>query len=499
MSKARLFNYVDVGLEEVKQNVAPAETTTTSHSELISRNYFGCMATSVVILIISLVWQSIIFDTPSPIFSGSGYLAFGFGLVALLSKHNDIRATFILSFSLCNLVAAMAQTYALSHFSTPASTLDANTFLTLITSRMNMNLQEMKTVVNAPLAVATWQILNGIWAKIGVSGGLWIAVQFNALLVALSSSTAMRLANLLIGENSDKLRYGVYLFPLCGMHLLFGSILIRDSFALFFNIVALYSLAKFITSPTSTSFSFAIFVNVVCGTAMYFIREQSIYLYMIFFLSALGVSMLSGKISMGKLIILCLAGVIAIASSVEIASTLKNAADETDQKSSAYEGGSLASNRADSLGVSLIVNQPAPIKALAGSLYLFVQPIPLWGYFRNGLDEYLWIKGYQGLFTVVIFPSLMLGTLLCMRRIEGENGKTALGRFLVLYLILSTMLVALTSLETRHHGQFFPAYLVLALVGMQANSNNAVTLSWLRISWLTSIVLGHAAWWLLRL
>jgi hypothetical protein len=393
----------------------------------------------------------------------------------------------------------MAQSYSLASFATPASTLDANTFLKLISSRIDMNLETMKTIVNAPLAVAVWQGLNGIWAKLGISGGLWIAVQFNALLVAWSAATTQELAKLLLGKNNPRLHYGVFLFSLCGMHLLFGSILIRDSFALFFNVIALYAMAKFLTSATIGNFIKALLINGVCGLAMYFIREQSIYLYMVFFVAALAVSLINGRASMGRLALLCLVGAIAVVGSVEMASTLKNAADETDQKSESYSGGSLATNREGSLGVSLIVNQPAPIKAVVGSLYLFVQPIPLWGYFQQGLDEYLWIKGYQGLFTVVIFPSLLFGTFLCIRRIEGVEGNTALGRYLVIYLGLSTMLVAMTSLETRHHGQFFPAYLVIALAGMQAAGNHVATLSWIRIVWFAAIIAGHIAWWLLRL
>lgn len=499
MSNTRLFNYVDTEIDKKELHTASPDSITTPNTDQITINYFGAIAAALIILVFSLIWQSVLFSSFSPIVSGSGYVAIGLILVAIFSKHSDTKATFLLSFSLCSMVATIAQSYSLATFSTPASTLDANTFLKLITSRIDMNLQEMKTVVNAPLAVVTWQFLIGIWSKIGVPGGLWIAVQFNALLVALSTSITMGLARLLIGDNTQKLRYGVYLFPLCGIHLLFGSILIRDSFALFFNIVALYSLAKFLTYPNAVQFSFALLVNVICGSAMYFIREQSIYLYMLFFVSALGVSMLSGRISMGKISILCLIGAILLLGSVQMASTMKNATNETDQKSSSYEGGSVASNREGSLGVSLIVNQPAPIKAIAGSLYLFVQPIPLWGYFQYGLDEYLWIKGYQGLFAVVIFPSLILGTLLCTRGMIDQGGKTALGRFLVLYLILSTVLVALTSFETRHHGQFFPAYLVLALAGMQPVGGSVVTLSWLRISWLTTIILGHVAWWILRL
>lgn len=500
MENRRLFNYVDE--DYAKQMVKLSVTSETENSipEITKvRSYHVFKGAATGLLIVALIWQTFTYGNISPLISGVGYVISGLGLIILFSKHSDTRATFLLSFAVCNIVAAIAQSYSLATFATPASTLDANTFLKLISSRIDMNLEAMKTIVNAPLAVALWQGLNSIWAKFGISGGLWIAVQFNALLVACSAATAQELAKLLLGNNNSRLHYGVFLFSLCGMHILFGSILIRDSFALFFNIIALYAMAKFLLSPTLASFIQALLINTVCGVAMYFIREQSIYLYLVFFLVAMGVSLLNGKASMGRLATLCLVGAIMVVGSVEMASTWKSASEETGQKSESYSGGSLATNREGSLGVSLIVNQPAPIKAVAGSLYLFVQPIPLWGYFQQGLDEYLWIKGYQGLFTVVIFPSLILGTLLCMRRTANDDGKTALGRYLVLYLGLSTALVALTSLETRHHGQFFPAYLVIALAGMQPTGNHITTLSWIRIIWFTAIIAGHIAWWMLRL
>lgn len=500
MGQPRLFNYVDDDFsEQLVKGTTVIENESATPNTIPIRSYHGLMSASVGILFIAVIWQTFTFGSISPLISCFVYATLGMGLTSLLVKHNDTRATFLLSFAACNAVAAIAQSYSLATFATPASTLDANTFLKLISSRIDMNLEAMKTIVNAPLAVAVWQGLNGLWAKLGISGGLWIAVQFNALLVAWSAATTQELAKLLLGNNNPRLHYGVFLFSLCGMHLLFGSILIRDSFALFFNIIALYAMAKFLTSATMGRFINALLINIICGLAMYFIREQSIYLYLVFFIVAIAVALTNGKASMGRLAMLCLVGAIVVVGSVQMASTLKSAADETDQKSESYSGGSLATNREGSLGVSLIVNQPPPVKAIVGSLYLFVQPIPLWGYFQQGLDEYLWIKGYHGLFTVVIFPSLILGIFMCIRRSGGVDENTALGRYLVIYLCLSTALVAMTSLETRHHGQFFPAYLAIALAGMQPIGNHIATLSWIRIGWFTAIIAGHIAWWMLRL
>ena len=67
-----------------------------------------------------------------------------------------------------------------------------------------------------------------------------------------------------------------------------------------------------------------------------------------------------------------------------------------------------------SLGIRLVVNQPLPIRLVLGSGAL-MNLIPLWTNFKIGLLDYHWIKGYNGIYQVVVLPFFFAGFLAVFR------------------------------------------------------------------------------------
>jgi hypothetical protein len=79
----------------------------------------------------------------------------------------------------------------------------------------------------------------------------------------------------------------------------------------------------------------------------------------------------------------------------------------------------------------------------------------------------------------------------------GRNVSTPLV-FLVAYAAVNFMAIAITSLETRHLGQFLPALLILGAAPdtREPESRRRVTL--MRYGWVSVVLLVHLAWLVMK-
>ena len=254
----------------------------------------------------------------------------------------------------------------------------------------------------------------------------------------------------------------------------------------------------FFASPLLRNVVTAVFVLILAAWAMVYIREKATYSFSFFALIAIGSWYLQTNFRPAKFFVgLCLALLILLAYGY-VAGQAADAVDSAADKRESYAGGSAVTSRSDSLGVTYVVNQPMPIRVMAGSIYLLIRPIPLWGYFKLGTGEYLIIMGYQGVFAVVLVPMILVGCIAVIKKPFNSSGGNSPHLFVMLYFLATVVLVAITTLEVRHYGQFVPGMILMGSM-VQINSQlDLIRLTRARYCWFGLVVIIHIAWGVLR-
>jgi len=151
-----------------------------------------------------------------------------------------------------------------------------------------------------------------------------------------------------------------------------------------------------------------------------------------------------------------------------------------------------------SLGYNLVVSQPSPIRLLLGLGYMHVFPLPLWQGLSSELGDYHWIKSYQGVFLVCLFPLGFLGLLRGIKLTISGGAHVPQVAFLSLYSIFTLLIVISTTLETRHHGQFLPSFLILAALPNLNNREHRKQYRLIAYFWFLAVAFTHVLWMIIK-
>jgi hypothetical protein len=149
----------------------------------------------------------------------------------------------------------------------------------------------------------------------------------------------------------------------------------------------------------------------------------------------------------------------------------------------------------DSLGMSLIANQPLPIRLVLSSVALVLLPIPVWIGFQLESVYYLF-GAFNAIFFYFFTPLLAVDVRQLWKRREL---RTPAFLFTLLAPAGFTLAVAVTSVETRHFGAFLVPLFVLALLPdlrERAVRHNYRQLLGLMLG---SVMLVHALWVFLKI
>ena len=396
-------------------------------------------------------------DTICGIFVALFFLCIGCAgtMLTFPGKKHELRA-FLLSYTICLFIGGLAQIYSLTFFDDIQSTTDAHTFFNHIAPRPPFTtMAGIQKSLNAPLAVVIWQQVYKFAWFLGIDFGPYIAVMFNALLMGLSGSITVRTARELFGNDPWRLRWVGSLFSLCGLCILFGSILLRDCFTTFLNAVVIWWIVRWISFPKTLNFLIAVAVTSVSVYAMAYLRFEAIILFVVYWFLAIFFRFFKDGFKIGRFLTLY----ITISFSLFFASSyyliyyryISSIQTETSER---YAGIGSLGYQSQSLGMRFVVNQPIPVRMLLGSGYLMIFPIPIWGYLKIGLNDYHLIKGYHALYQLFILPLVFSGFFLTLKRIIKNFRETIPFIFLGAYLIINLLAVVVTSLEQRHFGQF---------------------------------------------
>jgi hypothetical protein len=432
--------------------------------------------------------------TVAALFVGVFFLLAGCGLVivAFRARHPELLA-FVLTYGTCLVAGGLTQCYSLRISLDPQDFADAIFFFEQISLRPPFTpLADMLSAY--VVATGTWQALYKATWWLGLPAGPYTGVMFNAFLVGVSGSLTVGTARTLFGHDPWRLRRVAVLFAFCGLSLLFGGLLLRDCFALLFTGLWLWAAVRLLAKPSALRIATGAVVAGVSTYTLQFLRAETVMLFGLHAVILSGFWFFTKRLTIGRVavasLVLCalmIAGPYVVDYAMNVQRTLTESAGIYATLSATEAG-------RDSLGMQFIVNQPLPIRLVGGAGTLLASPIPLWTNFRVGAMSYLWLKGYSGVYHVLVLPLCIAG-IVAAARLSLKDGPRAFPLlFVAVFWLVSLLAVVASSGEQRHLGQFMPAFMILAGLPDTRQARERSQVRWIAVPWYAAVVLAHVAW-----
>ncbi len=425
------------------------------------------------------------------------FLTFGL-IIHLFPGFRDpyARRAFVLTFCTCVLITGLAQTYAMVFFGEVQNTTDAIKFYDVVHLGLgSMKMEEYWRGIGSPLPIVTCQAMYTLSSKIGLGDGPWIAVLLNSFLVAIAGSITIKIGRYFMGDDDRGLYRLGTLFAFCGLMWLFAAILIRDSFALIINVIVMWACVRGLCKPGLKNFMITAIVILLAIATMRYVRLGLEPIFLLFGVLAFLSWTRRTRSSVITLMLPLVGLLVGLMLMPLIAKLIGGVTESVMEAALGYGYGITVEG---SLGARLIVQQPMPIRLVVGSLHLLVQPIPLWVGFRTFMGEYHWIKGWEGFFLVWVTPTAIVAFLAAIKRAFRGGPEAPPFCFIALYAMVTLTAVAVTSLETRHHGQFLPAILILAAMPNKYDPATRAKIRTAMALWFGLVVAGHITWAVLK-
>jgi hypothetical protein len=362
--------------------------------------------------------------------------------------------------------------------------------------RGTLSLTELFVFSEGSLAILLWRTVYEVLGSVGVPQKEYVGILVNVTLVAFTGVVAVKMARMVYGRDQRRLQRLTRLFAFCGLFWLFASLFLRDAFVLLIVTGLAYGWVAFLTSPGfGRGLLTLIGLNLAGGIGLGLLRTEFIFVPIAMAVAGVCALMFSSgrKRNRGASYILIMLGLVAVGwlaiafgDAVSLAlfggrqDYLRLAADE---------------HSTDSLGMSLVIAQPLPIRVVVGSVYLFVYPIPFWAGLKS-VTAYGLFDSFNALFFYLVVPLLVLAV---WQVLKSRTQRTAPVLFLVFSAIGFVLAIAGTSLETRHLGAFLGLTFVLAILPDLRVRAMRQQYRLLLATMLVSVVVVHVMWVVLKL
>jgi hypothetical protein len=442
-----------------------------------------------------------VYQTPDPFLLATLLFCIGTPLAILLSGGNRwIVRAFTLSFSVYVLVCGLSQFYTLTMWGQPISAGDSYGFFQHIkTAPPYHTVDSLYHLINAPYSIIIWQQVYRFCAAIGLAHDFYIGTLFNCFVMAAVSTLTVRIGKELFGRDSKRLRLIGTISAFCGIYWMFGTMLLRDGHITLVNTVVFLLLIRALKQPGLGRIVCAISGLIGAIYLMEHLRSYTVPILICFGFLSLAAWLIDFRLGSKKIWFAALAVICLSLFLPDIRSFVTQTYYTISQLSMRYMQNSLAGAAQNSLAANLVISQPLPIRITLAAFILLVNPIPLWMAFETWpWREFHVFKTTQGIMTVLILPSAVLGGFEIIRRnLRGYQGIASLN-FLLAAFLLSLLGVALTSMESRHFAQFLPLLILLAAIPDTTQPKVNRMLAFVRVYWFFILVVLHSAWAFLR-
>lgn len=427
------------------------------------------------------------------------FLAAGFVGVGLLFRGGQAEhRAFVLTYAICVFVGGLAQCYALAVFGRSQSTIDAGNFFDMVSATPPFTTMANMPPSNAPLAVLIWQQVYRLTWWLHLDFGPYTAIMLNALVVGVTGSVTVRTAREVFGDDVWRLRRTGTLFAFCGMVVLFGAVLLRDCFTMFFNALVLWGLVRWLARSTWRNLATAIAITGVSVYAMFYLRVVTSVLFGVYWLLAFLFWLGRRQLDLTRLVGISAALLVLIIAGPFVASYVDTSLKFQSRGAENYAAMAAMESRENSLAMRLIVSQPLPVRLVLGTASFTIDPIPLWRGLHARAREYEVLKSYHGFYQVLVVPLALAGFLVAARDFRKARSMSIVLTYMAAYLLINMAVVAATSLETRHVGQFMPAFVILAAAPDTRDRRIFGIVKTVAVVWFIVVVLVHLAWAMAR-
>lgn len=323
------------------------------------------------------------------------------------------------------------------------------------------SLLEISSITEGAVAVIMWREMFDFMSSIGFPREQYIGIFVNVTVMSLTGVVAIKMARLVYGEDIYRFKRLILLFSTCGLMWIFSGIMIRDSTIIMGVSLLAYVWLYFLSKP-SLGFRFFMIVaaSLLAGPYLGFMRAEFAFVPIAMAIAAVTALLLGRNVRRGKIVarLLILIGLMVsgwlIANYGEALQLILLRGKE------GYSEAASSTSSSGSMGMSLIINQPMLIRLTLGAIYLFVFPIPFWVGFQFESSYHLF-KSFNVIYLYFVIPLLTL----TVRQLWKDKFVRSPSMLFLLFLVFGfTLVIAATSLETRHLGAFFVPVFLLALL-----------------------------------
>lgn len=382
-------------------------------------------------------------------------------VVVLFSERLSSLATYSLLFGVGWLMAGVGGFYAevlrdpLQWYS------DASTFYDLARAEsVGLSLEEVVVLTEGVGAVFAWRWVYDGMSWLGFEKGRYIGLSINVLAVALSGVLAARACQLLYPGDAVRLARLQVMLACCGLFWLFSAVHLRDAFILLLVTLTFFVWLRQLVRPGAVRLAGTVAQTLALGVGLGLLRQEFVLVPVVIgTLAALARAFTSpsgAPSAVRRLLWICF-GIVVVTVVLVVAS--EDLLHSLSHGAKVYSGQVSEQAAAGSLGNALIVQQPLPLRALLGLVYLFVYPIPVWSGLQLESVAML-LKSLNAAFFYAFTPLFLLAA----GGIGAQRGRhRTVAVFMLAVVLLFGVGIALTSLETRHFGAFLVPALCLAL------------------------------------
>jgi len=360
----------------------------------------------------------------------------------------------------------------------------------------DLTLLEIQIIHEGALGIVLWRAIYDFFDALGFEKIRYIGIATNTTMVALSGVIGIKIIRIIFGNDEYRFRRLTLLVSSCGLFWLFASIHIRDSIILFFITALAYTWLHFLARPDLGYRLLQIILWSLLTSAFFgFLRGEFIFVPAAMAMAAIA-SMFFGQVERQRrriafilIIIGCfVAVVLAFNFFTEIMSIMYRGKTGYSEIANEQYG-------TESLGLSLIVNQPTRVRLILGSIYLFVYPIPFWIGFQFE-SAYSFFKSTNVIFFYFFLPLIFI----TLSQLKCQKWMRTPGIMFMFFLALGFILaIAATSLETRHFGTFLLPIFVLAIVpDLRVKKYWSIYKNYLFIL-LSGVLIVHLTWIFLKI
>ena len=440
---------------------------------------------------IGMVLTTVSHPGPGPILFAVLFFLIGLGIVRVCKSHKEEQRAFCLTFAICLAAVGVARVSAVSFADAFQNSSDPDHFYRLATNETGrLKIADMMLQTEGSGAILVWRGLYGVVSGTGLDPDPYVGIYLNTLLVALCGAVSVRIGFTLFGDDTRRLRLIANLFATSGLLWIFAALHLRDSFALLCGTLLLLVWVQVLAAPNFKRVIAVVATSALLAPAMWSIRQESVSLILLFPLFGLLSAFLSFGRSPFRLFVtavILIGVVIAMARSQSVPDNLGRLANIRE----GYSSKSIATD-STSLGVRFLVTAPLPIRATCGAIYLYIFPIPFWNGFQLSSAYHLF-KSCHAVLLLAIGPLFSLGMLKAIRM-----RSSAPMTFIAIIVLFAFSGVAVTSMETRHVGQFLPALFIIAALPNLTERRDKSNHRWLAVIWLTGLLVLYSAWALLK-